>query len=388
MNIKEMKARLAAISAEAKTASNERLTELLAEAQDLEAKIAAAETREKLGKIAGTLEEGAPNTHGEAGQGAEDVHAKNGKTLLAGGKISRKFAVKNELTSSSVLLEKHTAPTLNPAWNESSSLMDRVRIITLPGGESYERGFVKSYGEGDYTAEGEKAKTAEPTFGYAPMTKSKITAYCEEPEEIGKLAPADYSRTISNSTEIALRKKINREIMNGNGTAGHLCGIFHNPADESKDIIDRNTDLSVSAIDENTLDDIIYSYGSNEEVEDAATLILNKLDLKAFAKCRKTNGDKAYTVVNRGNVGTIDGIPYIINSACAAISDKETAADAYCMAYGHLSLYELPVFSDMVIKKSTEYKFAEGQIAHRGDVFCGGNAAAYNAFIRVKKSAT
>ena len=68
--------------------------------------------------------------------------------------------------------------------------------------------------------------------------------------------------------------------------------------------------------------------------------------------------------------------------------DKETAADAYCMAYGHLSLYELPVFSDMVIKKSTEYKFAEGQIAHRGDVFCGGNAAAYNAFIRVKKSAT
>lgn len=387
-----MKARLAAISAEAKTASNERLAELLAEAQTLEADVTAAQTRERLGRLAAeNAENGEPaanQSSGEAGNGAEDIHAKNGKTLLAGGKISRKFGIKNEITSSSAVLANHNADTVNPAFNEVSSLVDRVRIIPLPGGESYERGFVKSYGEGDYTAEGEKAKIAEPTFGYATMTRSKITAYCEEPEEIAKLAPADYSRTISNSTEIALRKKINREIMNGDGTAGHLCGIFHNPADESDDIIDRTKDLSISAIGENTLDDIIYSYGSDEETEDPAVLILNKLDLKAFAKCRKANGDKAYKIVNRGNVGTIDEIPYIINSACAAVSSSDTAADTYCMAYGHLSLYELPVFSDMVIKKSTEYKFAEGQIAHRGDVFCGGNVAAYNAFIRVKKSAT
>ena len=55
------------------------------------------------------------------------------------------------------------------------------------------------------------------------------------------------------------------------------------------------------------------------------------------------------------------------------------------MAYGPLSNYELPVFSDIDIQRSTHYKFKQGQIAHRGDVFAGGNVAAYNGFLRVKK---
>ena len=164
-----------------------------------------------------------------------------------------------------------------------------------------------------------------------------------------------------------------------------MYGIFYNPTNEADDIIDRNTDISVSAIDENTLDEIIFSFGGDEDVEDAAVLILNKSDLKAFATCRKTDGNKAYTVVRRGNTGTIDGVPFIINSACKAVSATATAAGAYCMAYGPLSNYELPVFSDMDIQRSTEYKFKQGQIAHRGDIFVGGNVAAYNGFLRVKK---
>ena len=55
------------------------------------------------------------------------------------------------------------------------------------------------------------------------------------------------------------------------------------------------------------------------------------------------------------------------------------------MAYGPLSNYEMPVFSDIDIQHSNEYKFKQGQIAHRGDVFVGGNVAAHNGFLRVKK---
>ena len=116
-----------------------------------------------------------------------------------------------------------------------------------------------------------------------------------------------------------------------------------------------------------------------------AVLILNKADLKAFATCRLSDGKKAYTVVNHGNTGTIDGVPYIINSACKAVSNSTTTAGAYCMAYGPLSNYEMPVFSDIDIQHSNEYKFKQGQIAHRGDVFVGGNVAAHNGFLRVKK---
>ena len=37
------------------------------------------------------------------------------------------------------------------------------------------------------------------------------------------------------------------------------------------------------------------------------------------------------------------------------------------------------------MERSKHVKFRQGQIAHRGDIFVGGNVAAYNGFVRVKK---
>lgn len=390
MTVKEMKARLRAINAEAaKTTDTEVLNKLLAEAEDLNAKIDEAKNRARLRQLAGGAAESPEGTEGanggEGGSDPENAATKRGKTLLAGNKVSRVFAVKNTLSSSSAVLTQHTATDVKETFNEVSSLVDRVKVIPLPGGESYKRGFVKSYGEGGYTAEGADYTTAEPTFGYASMSKAKITAYCEEPEEIKKLAPAAYDSIIEGSTEIAIRKKLSKQILVGAGGDNSVTGIFFNPSSTSDDIIDRSTDIELSAIDENTLDTIIYGFGGEEDVEDVAVLILNKADLKAFATCRLSDGKKAYTVVNHGNTGTIDGVPYIINSACKAVSNSTTTAGAYCMAYGPLSNYEMPVFSDIDIQHSNEYKFKQGQIAHRGDVFVGGNVAAHNGFLRVKK---
>lgn len=390
MTVKEMKARLRAINAEAaKTTDTEVLNKLLAEAEDLNAKIDEAKNRARLRQLADGAAESPEGTEGanggEGGSDPENAATKRGKTLLAGNKVSRVFAVKNTLSSSSAVLTQHTATDVKETFNEVSSLVDRVKVIPLPGGESYKRGFVKSYGEGDYTAEGADYTTAEPTFGYASMSKAKITAYCEEPEEIKKLAPAAYDSIIEGSTEIAIRKKLSKQILVGAGGDNSVTGIFFNPSSTSDDIIDRSTDIEFSAIDENTLDTIIYGFGGEEDVEDVAVLILNKADLKAFATCRLSDGKKAYTVVNHGNTGTIDGVPYIINSACKAVSNSTTTAGAYCMAYGPLSNYEMPVFSDIDIQHSNEYKFKQGQIAHRGDVFVGGNVAAHNGFLRVKK---
>lgn len=390
MTIKEMKARLRAINAEAakvKEGDKEALDKLLHEAEDIEAKIEEAEARARLQKAAeGAAEpEGEPK-QGENGAAAEDSATKRGKALMAGNKVHRSFSVKNTVTSSSAVLTQHAASDVKPTFNEVSSLCDRVKVVPLPGGESYKRGFVKGYGTGAYTNENADYNAAEPTFGYAEMAKTKITAYCEEPEEIAKLAPADYDGVIGGSTEIAIRKYLSKQILVGAGGAGKLYGIFYNPANADDDIIDRNTDISISAIDKDTLDTIIYAYGGDEDVEDVAVLVLNKADLKTFATCRLSDGKKAYTVVNNGNTGTIDGVPYVINSACKAVSAGTTLAGDYCMAYGPLSNYEMPVFSDMDIQRSNEYKFKQGQIAHRGDIFVGGNVAAYNGFLRVKKN--
>ena len=55
------------------------------------------------------------------------------------------------------------------------------------------------------------------------------------------------------------------------------------------------------------------------------------------------------------------------------------------MAYGSLKNYEVALFSNLEVKQSEDFKFDEGQIAHKGVVFAGGNVVAWNGFVRVKK---
>lgn len=284
---------------------------------------------------------------------------------------------------SNIVMAKHSSEDVKDTFNEVSSLVDMVTVTPLDGGESYERGYVVSYGEGGEVDKSGNYKDIETKFDYASINKQKITAYQEEPEEISKLAPAAYGQITIEGTSKAVRKRLTKDILIGDGTAGHLVGIFNNGAKA----IEAETDLKIKDIDENTLDDIIYSYGGEEDVEENAVLILNKKDLAAFAKVKGADKKKAYEIVNKGNKGTINGVAFIINSACKALSAKETKVDDYCMAYGNLSNYELAVFSQLDVQRSDDFKFKQGQIAHRGSIYCGGNVVAKNGFIRVKKGA-
>lgn len=286
--------------------------------------------------------------------------------------------------SSEIALKKHTAEGVNKTFNEVSTLVDLVKVVPLNGGETYERGYVVSHGEGGDKDEDGNYKDAETKFAYATINKQEVTAYQEQPKAIKKLADEDYSREVIDGVGIAIRKKLSKDIMTGPGTNGKIQGIFTNPP---KFAIDSKTDLEISKIDEDTLDDIVYSYGGEEDVQNDACLILNKLDLKAFKKVRYPDGKKVYDIVSKGNTGTIDGVPYVLNSACNPLSGKNTEVGKYCMAYGSLSNYELAVFSDIEVEESNDYKFKQGQIAHRGEGFFGGNVTAYNGFIRVKKAA-
>jgi HK97 family phage major capsid protein len=299
---------------------------------------------------------------------------KRGKDLKEGRSVT--------VASTGVIMPEHQASDIRPTFNEVSSLIDNVAYKPLMGGESFKQPYVAGYGIGDYKAEGLDYVDAEPTFGYAQINKAKVTAYAEDSEELVKLPAADYDGEVQKGIRIANRKKITREILIGDGATNHLAGIFSAAATA----IDADTDIDFAEIDETTLDEIIFSYGGDEDVEDAAVLILNKKDLKAFAQLRTSDGKKIHTIVSKGNYGTIDGIPYIINSACKAVSDATTTTGQYCMAYGPLSNYLLTVFSDLDIQRSTDYKFKQGMIAHRGSIFVGGNVVSKNGFLRVKRT--
>lgn len=396
MSAKDLKARLKDLNAQAATAKGEALDTLLEEADVIDGILKDAQARQRLAGMAAAAGEGAEGAAGEGGEGSEDPKAKakdtRGKAIKDGKnvKFSAKAVTKNvkALTSTDAAMPVHTAADVNETFNDVSSLVDRVKNVQLEGGETYQRGFVKSYGDGaGATAEGADYNPSEPTFGYVTIKKEKITAYTEEPEEMVKLPNADYDSVVEGSVTKAIRRYLSRQILIGDGSTSKFKGIFHNPTEAAEQVIDPATDITtITAIDDATLDEIIYSYGGDEEVEDVAVLILNKKDLKAFAKLRDKQGRKVYTIVNHGNTGTIDGVPYIINSACKAISDTATAAGDYSMAYGPLQNYEMAIFSDIDARKSTDYKFKQGQIAYRADIFAGGAVAAYNGFVRVKKA--
>ena len=287
-----------------------------------------------------------------------------------------------QVSSEEILLPEHTADGIAAyPFAQVSSLVDRVKVVNLNGGETYKKSFIKGSGTAGLTGEGEAYSETEPEFGYLTITKVKVTAYTEITEELEKLPSLPYQAEVIKNINIALKKKISEQILRGPGTSNTFTGIFSDKAIALSDA----KELELSSITDSTLDDIIFAYGGDEDIEGGAYLILNKNDLRAFAGLRTTEGRKVHTIdyIN----STIDGIPYIINSHCKAISDTNTEAGEYGIAYGGLQNYEVPIFSPVEIGKSTDYKFKDGIIAYKASVFTGGNVVGYQGFLRVKKKA-
>jgi HK97 family phage major capsid protein len=292
------------------------------------------------------------------------------------------------LASSNLVVPGQFSNTLNPTFNQVSSIVDLVHAIPMMGGETYTKGFKKPITDAaDYTPENTMYKNTDSVWDKVTIAKTFITDYTEISKQSIKLPNIDYQSQVGTDLRNTLRRKLAREILIGDGTAGHLVGIFNAPVN----IIPLESDLAITAIDKDTLDEIVFGYGGDEDVEGTAYLILSKKDLAAFAKIRTDLGTKLYKIVVNGNTGTITSddsfsVNYVLNSVCPVLSDVATATATYCMAYGVLQNYEMPVFSNIDVEMSTDYKFGEGMVAYSGDVYAGGNVASYKGFMRVKKT--
>lgn len=293
------------------------------------------------------------------------------------------------LASGDLVVQKKYSNDMNEMYNDVSGLIDRVNAIPLSGGESYTKAFEVSLGEGDYTTETGNYAETDPVTDYVEIGKAKITAYTEMTDEAMKLPNINYQALVVKNVRTAIRKKITKMIVTGAGGSNALTGIFSAPTN----VIPTDSDIEISEIDADTLDTIVFGYGGDEDVEGEVMLVLNKKDLQAFAAVRTGDGKKMYKIKKQGNTGTIayadDGteVTYVINSACPRLSLDATADDTYCMAYGKLANYEMPVFSPLTVEESKDYKFRSGQIAYRGSIWVGGNVAAYKGFVRIKKVA-
>lgn len=295
------------------------------------------------------------------------------------------------VSSGSVLVEKKYKRTIDESFQGVSALVDRVNSIQLDGGDSYSVAFEKTYDEGNYTSEGADYSEAEPETDYVETGRAKITAYAEVTEELTKLPNANYQALVIKRVRDAIRKKMGGQIIVGAGTTNTIKGIYN--ADTKVLPTSNGADIELEAIDEDTLNTIVFAYGGDEAIEDEQVLILSKKDVEAFSKVKDTTGRFVYKITRNGQTGRIGyaqggvDVPFVINSACNALSNTSTTTGNFTMIYGALSSFEMPVFSPLEIKESKDYKFKQGIIAYRGDVIVGGTVSKYKGFVRIKKKA-
>ena len=297
------------------------------------------------------------------------------------------------VSGGTILVPKKYKNEITEGFNAVSGMVDMLNTIPLNGGESYSVAFEKGYGEGDYTTEGGEYQDVDVETDYVETGRAKITSYIEVTKEVKNLPSANYLALIAKRVNSSIKKKIGAQTILGAGTTNTIKGIYNADTKVMPTDAGKTSDIELAEIDADTLNDITFAYGGDEDVEAPQTLILSKEDLKAFAKVKTPDGRFVYAITKNGARGTISykegglAVPFVINSACNSLSSTDTTAGKYTMLYGSLSDYEMPVFSDIEVQESTDYQFKKGMIAYRADCIIGGTVSKYNGFVRVKKKA-
>ena len=308
-----------------------------------------------------------------------------GKTIKLSTGIEKRAVT---VSGSGVLVPAKTKREIADSYDKPSSLVDRLNVVPMDGGESYDVPFEKTIGEGGITGEGEAATNAEPVFDHVETNKVKVTAYAEVSEEVEKLPDADYLTRVQQSVTKALKKKIGKMVITGSESDDpkSFNGIYNS----STKVLTGNDDISMESIDADTLNKIVFALGSDEETEDEAVLVLSKVDLEEFAKVKDADGKFTYKITRNKGTGKISyqngsaEVEYVINSACNSLT-KASTKDTKTIIYGALENFELPLFSEIEVKISDDYKFKEGMKCIKATVMVGGTVSKYNGFVRVLK---
>lgn len=370
--MQQIEARKAEILEEAKTATEERLKELNAEADKLAAEMATLETRKAIGeKLERKIEAEAPA--GEIEKRAKDLRESRTVTMATTGLVK---PVGNS---------KDTKDMLGSAY---SAMVDLVDAVDCEGMSEYKVAYVDAINAAEKATEATAATDADiVTFGYASIKPVKVSAYNEVSHEVLKQTDSRYYETIRAKAIEALRKKLSDFIMNSDAPSNQVfIGI------KDAGAIAAATDLEIAAIDATTLRKIALSYGGDESIVGAGYLMLNKKDLVAFGDVRGTNEKRAIYEITpdaqNPNTGVIrDGglaVRYTINSNVKALADA-TAGD-YVMVYGVPRAYQMGIFSQAQVRVAEDLKKDVLQI--RADIMAGGNVVVKNGFVRVKKKSS
>ena len=313
------------------------------------------------------------------GNDAKDM-TEMGKMLIAGERVG--FAsdiVKQALVSNAatVFSGDLVAPTggssqINDGFNaQVSGLIDQVRVETFDGLAGWEESYLKTIqtattGKPEVVG-GTTRADSSPEWRKAKLLAHEVQTTAFVDRNISRLSPAAYAAKTQGYALAALRREINKLIVNGDGAdSPEVFGFINAKNTKGEDIFATST---VTAINPDALRNLVFGYGGDEEVSANARLVLNKPNLAALGALKEaSDSNKAlYDISQTGNTGTIKAggliVPYTIASAIG--SNK--------LAYGDPMAYLLALFGSYTVRVDESVKSVERMIAILGDVLVGGN---------------
>lgn len=316
------------------------------------------------------------------GNDAKDLQ-EMGQMLLAGERVG--FAtdlVKQALVSNAatVFSGDLVAPTggssqINDGHNaQVSGLIDMVRVETFDGLAGWEESYLKevqtaTHGKPE-TVGGTTRSDSSPAWRKAKLLAHEVQTTAFVDKNIAKLSPAAYAQKAQGYALVALRREINKLIINGDGSdSPEFFGFTNAKNTKGENIFDTS---AVKAVDADALRSLVFGYGGAEELSPNARLILDKVNLDALGKIKIGADDNRslFDISLTGNSGTIKSggliVPYTIASA---IGSKT-------LAYGDPMAYMLALFGSYTIRVDESVKSVERMIAILGDVLAGGNLVA------------
>ena len=296
------------------------------------------------------------------------------------------------LLSTGSLAKPTSVDGIADPFNVVPSIVDLVQIDDLTGVGTHKEAYIKSWQSAGAATEGTASDPSDPTFRVAQINPFAIDTLTYVSKNLAKQTPLQYEQKVRQGALIALRKKVAAYIIGGNGsTQPH--GIYNAKNTETvPESIVEFMKVKAATIDDKTLRNIVFNYGGDENIGVGARLFLNKKDLIKFGDVRGTNEKKpVYEIIPDGanpNTGIIkDGglsVPYSICSDVTALTESTYVdTDIPTMIYGAPMHYKLGLFGNYEVNVSSDYKFAEGLLAIRGEAMIGGNVVVDKGFLVV-----
>lgn len=293
------------------------------------------------------------------------------------------------LSEESLVMPTRTSNTVRDGENRVSSILDQVSVMDLTGAQSYAVPILtrdlEAHTGDPFTLTGTKRQESDAEFDSAEINPYEVNVTSYVDRNLYRLTNVDYEGIIRTSAMRALRRKVAELIYNGGGTK--MLGIKGGKTVAGTSLVKT---ITVTSIEPGFLDDVVFSYGGDEETGGQARLFLNKKDLKAIGKLRHDDGKRVYSIVpDAGNPNTgriIEGgliVPYTIGSALTDYASADTSAIS--MVYGDPTNYLLGLFGPYSIRVDESYMAAERMNTILGDAFVGGNIVAPGGFIGVTK---